>query len=138
LKGVYLCCKYAVAEMMKGEGGSIINISSAISGLVKDSHFTYAASKGGVIALTKAIAMQHADYNIRANVICPGPIDTGKVYPQSKTQPQYDFKYDFGARLIKRKGLPKDIGYAAVYLASEEAGFVTGSVFTIDGGSLRN
>jgi NAD(P)-dependent dehydrogenase (short-subunit alcohol dehydrogenase family) len=133
LKGVFLCCKYAVPEMIKGGGGAIVNISS-IAGLIKSPNFSYAASKGGVISLTRSLALQLADYNIRANVICPGSIDTPGVAAVRK---RGHYKYDLAARLIQKKGTPEDIAYAAVYLASEEASYVTGSVFAIDGGTLR-
>ncbi|MBN1627006.1 MAG: glucose 1-dehydrogenase [Deltaproteobacteria bacterium] len=135
LKSVFLCCKYAVPEMIQGGGGSIVNISS-IAGLIKSPHLAYAASKGGIIALTRSLSMQLADYNIRANVICPGGVDTpGVSEARQKSKEKNDVIVR--QRLIDRIGIPEDIGYAAVYLASGEASYVTGSVFTVDGGSLR-
>ncbi|MBN1849926.1 MAG: glucose 1-dehydrogenase [Deltaproteobacteria bacterium] len=135
LKSVFLCCKYSVPEMIKSGGGSIVNISS-IAGLIKSPNLAYAASKGGIIALTRSLSLQLADYNIRANVICPGGVDTPGSAEARKRLAVKDNQV-FKQRLIPRIGSPEDIGYAAVYLASHEASYVTGSVFSIDGGSLR-
>ena len=133
LKGVYICCKYTLPEMISASEGSIINISS-IAGLLKSPNYAYAASKGGIIALTRSLALQYGEYNIRANVICPGSIDTPG---RAALRQQRHHKKDLAIRVIKKEGTPEDIAYAAVYLASKEASFVTGAVFVIDGGSLR-
>jgi len=148
LKGVFLCCKYAIPAMKQAGGGAIVNISS-IAGLAKSVQPAYAASKGGVISFTKAIAAQVADYNIRANVICPSTIETpGRT---ASIKPGY-YKHDFidhtadaekGSELkvinhvIPRFGTPEDIAYAALYLASEESSYVTAAVFPVDGGTVR-
>jgi NAD(P)-dependent dehydrogenase (short-subunit alcohol dehydrogenase family) len=136
LKGAFLCCKYAVPAMIQSGGGSIINISST-AGLFKSPYLAYAASKGGIIALTKSLSLQLADYNIRANVICPGRVDTPGMAAAFQKLGHSPLEESRKQRLIPRIGVPEDIGYAAVYLASEEASYVTGSVFSIDGGSLK-
>lgn len=133
LKGVYLCCKFAVPEMIAAGGGAIVNIAS-IAGLVKSPNYAYAASKGGMIALTRSLAFGCGDHNIRANVICPGSIDTPG---RALLRDERGGGQDLSTRVLKKEGTPDDIAYAAVYLASDEAAFVTGSVFVIDGGSLR-
>jgi len=135
LKSVFLCCKYAVPEMIKSKGGSIVNIAS-IAGLIKSPHLAYSASKGGIIALTRSLSLQLADFNIRANVICPGGVDTPGVAEARKRAGVKDLT-TVKQRLIERVGVPEDIAYSAVYLASSEASYVTGSVLTVDGGSLR-
>ncbi len=133
LKGVYLCCKYTVPEMIAAGGGAIVNIAS-IAGLVKSPNYAYAASKGGMIALTRSLALGCGDHNIRANVICPGSIDTPG---RARLRQERAGGPDLATRVLKKEGTPEDIAYAALYLASDEAAFVTGSVFVIDGGSLR-
>ncbi len=115
LKSMYLCCKHAIPEMVKVGGGSIVNTASA-AGLIGSNFHAYSASKGGMIALSRSIATTYAPQNIRSNVICPGFIETPMNTPLHKT------------------GKPIDIAYMALYLASDEAAFVTGGVFVIDGG----
>ena len=133
LKGTFLCCKYAIPEMIKCGRGSIINISS-VAGTAIAPHAAYAASKAGIIGLTKSIALQFARYNIRANVICPGAVSTPGALASRKAR---GYKGDaLISRLIPRPGTPDDIAYAAAYLASEESSYATAAVFTIDGGML--
>lgn len=134
LKGVYLCCKYAVPEIIKAGGGSIINTSS-IGGLlgVGNAH-AYTATKGGVISLTRAVAMAYATQKVRCNAICPGPIDTpmmAHVFHGTNPKPRQSFERGVP---LGRLGTSEDIAAMALYLASDESSWVTGSVFTIDGG----
>jgi NAD(P)-dependent dehydrogenase (short-subunit alcohol dehydrogenase family) len=133
LKGTFLCCKYAIPEMIKCGGGSIVNISS-VAGTAIAPHAAYASSKAGIIALTRSIALQFAGHNIRANVICPGAVSTPGALASRKAR---GYRGDtLTSRLIPRPGTPDDIAYAATYLASEESSYVTASIFTIDGGML--
>jgi NAD(P)-dependent dehydrogenase (short-subunit alcohol dehydrogenase family) len=137
LRGVYLCCKYAVSEMIKTGAGSIVNIAS-IAGLVKSPSFAYAASKGGVIAFTRSLALQCAPYKIRANAICPGPIDTpGRTAVMKNTANVSAQKLAQTTRLVERLGTPEDIAQTALHLASDESSYITSAVFTVDGGTLR-
>jgi NAD(P)-dependent dehydrogenase (short-subunit alcohol dehydrogenase family) len=140
LKGAYLGCKYAVPEMLKGGGGSIINIAS-VAALMAAARTAYAASKAGLLGLTRAVALQFAERNIRVNAICPGIVDTpgrraslkGSPKPNA-TQPGPQLKSSLVQPMIPRIGTAADIAYLAVYLASDESSWVTGSVFTVDGG----
>jgi NAD(P)-dependent dehydrogenase (short-subunit alcohol dehydrogenase family) len=134
LKGVYLGCKYAVPEITKAGGGSIINVSS-LAGLIGIGNVhAYTASKGGVISLTRAIAMSYASQKIRCNVICPGGVDTPMMaHVFHNPNPKFRELSEKG-HPIGRLGTPEDIASMALYLASDESSWVTGSVFTIDGG----
>jgi len=148
LKGVFLCCKYAIPAMKQAGGGSIVSISS-IAALAKSVQPAYAASKGGVTAFTKGVAAQVAEYNIRANIICPSTIETpGRT---ASIKPGY-YKNDFIAhtanaekeagrpplaRVLPRFGTPEDIAYTALFLASDESSYITAAVFPVDGGTVR-
>ncbi|MBS7249503.1 MAG: SDR family oxidoreductase [Candidatus Freyarchaeota archaeon] len=135
LKSIFLCCKYAIPHMMS-TGGSIINTASELGLVGTTSHPAYSASKGGVIALTRSLALQCAPYGIRVNCICPGATETpllrrwiGEKQKNERTQ-----------EVIKeiplgRLGKPVEIAYAVLYLASDESSFTTGSIMVIDGGS---
>src|SRR5262245_28134503 len=135
LKGVYLGCKYAVPEITKAGGGSIINVSS-LAGLIGIGNVhAYTAAKGGVISLTRAIAMSYASQKVRCNVICPGAVDTPMMAhvlhgANPKLRQGFERSHPLG-----RLGTPEDIAFMALYLASDESSWVTGSVCTIDGGS---
>ncbi len=131
-KGVFLGTKLAIPEMRKAGGGSIVNISS-VAGLVGNPFISaYSASKGAVRLLTKSTAVQYAKEGIRANSIHPGVIET-PMTQDVVNEP--DFKeFRLAANPISRLGQPADIAYGALYLASDEASFVTGSELVIDGG----
>lgn len=138
VKGVYNGCKAAVPIMLQQGGGNVINMGS-VAGLVAVARrFAYCATKGAVIAMTRQLAMDYVDKRIRANVICPGTVETPFVegYLQKfhageieETRAQLHARQPIG-----RMGRPDEIARMAVYLASDEAAFVTGSIFTIDGG----
>ena len=133
LKGVYLCCKYGIPELIRAGGGSVINTAS-IAGLVSSgqpSH-SYSASKGGVISLTRAMAIAYAKDQVRVNVICPGGVDTPMIAPLMADEQARQRAATMHP--IGRMGTPEDIAHLALYLASDESSWVTGSVFTIDGG----
>jgi NAD(P)-dependent dehydrogenase (short-subunit alcohol dehydrogenase family) len=131
LKGMYLCCKFAIPEMIKAGGGAIVNTASA-AGLMGTNFHAYSASKGGMIALSRSIATTYAPQNIRSNVICPGFIETPMTAEISSSQRLLEAYLQNTP--LHRSGKPIDIAYMALYLASDEAAFVTGGVFVIDGG----
>ncbi len=129
--GVFLGTKYAIPEMRKAGGGSIVNISS-ISGMVALGGPAYNASKGAVRVFTKVTAVHHADDNIRCNSIHPGPVRT------PMTESTYSDPEMLERRLrdmpLGRLGTSEDIAYGVLYLASDEAAYMTGAELVIDGG----
>ncbi len=132
-KGVFNCCRAAIPVMKKG--GSIINIGS-ISGTVADpSMALYNASKAFVHGLTRSIAVDHGP-DIRCNAICPGWIETGMLEAgfDLANAPEAARADALARHATRRFGQPQDIAAMAVWLASDEAGFATGQMFTIDGG----
>jgi len=133
LKGVWLGIKYAVPEMVKSGGGSIINIASVL-GLVGAPNMSgYCASKGGVVQLTKTAALEYAKYNIRVNAIAPGLIDTKLSRKRAEFDPEF-INTALQFQVIKRMGRPEEVALAALYLASDDSSFVTGSCLVVDGG----
>jgi len=136
LKGVFLCSKYAIPHMQAAGGGSIINIASVHAVQNVGGTVPYAASKGGVAALTRATAIDVARDNIRVNAICPGWIFTPLIDGIFKSSPDPEgMRREVERRqLLGRLGTPEDIGYAALYLASDESSYVTGSLLFVDSG----
>ena len=129
--GVFLGTRYAIPEMRKAGGGAIVNISS-ISGMIALGGPAYNASKGAVRVFTKVTAVRHADDNIRCNSIHPGPVRT------AMTESTYSDPDKLAQRLrsmpLGRLGTSEDIAYGVLYLASDEAAYMTGSELVIDGG----
>ncbi len=133
LKGVFLGCKYGVAAIRRAGGGSIINTASFVAILgAATPQLAYTASKGGVLAMTRELAIVHARENIRVNALCPGPLHTKMLMDFLNTDEKKQ------RRLVHipmgRFGLAKEMAYAALYLASDESSYVTGTEFTVDGG----
>ena len=133
LQGTSHCSNAVIPVMQKAGGGSIVNIAS-VNGLIGlQAIHAYSAAKGGVIALTRSMAVAHGKDNIRINCICPGTIQTEVWEPMIERNPQILDEitpwYPLG-----RIGQPVDIANAALFLASDEASFATGAVFVIDGG----
>ncbi|GCE28639.1 short-chain dehydrogenase [Dictyobacter alpinus] len=139
-RGVFLCAREAVRQMVaqQPQGGVIVNIASVAGMIAVDRRLPYGASKGAVISITRSIAMDFVQQKIRANAICPGTVHTPfvegflkKNFPQSMDEER---KKLHARQPIGRMGEPAEIASAALYLASDEAAFVTGSTLVIDGG----
>jgi len=132
MNGVYLCCKYVLPHMIKQKEGSIVNCSS-INGLVAmPGADAYTAAKGGVIALTRILAMDHATSQIRVNCICPGGTLTPMI---EKALQDPDILAGASAQVpLGRLGKPEEIAAAALFLASDEASYITGVILPVDGG----
>jgi len=138
VKSVFLLCKYAVPWMRHAGGGSIINTASAW-GLVGGSKaVAYCASKGAVVLLTKAMAIDHGAENIRVNCICPGDTDTPMLRDEAQQlgEPDDRFRVQAARRPLRRVGRPEEIAQAALYLASDASSFVSGTSLVVDGGGL--
>jgi NAD(P)-dependent dehydrogenase (short-subunit alcohol dehydrogenase family) len=132
VKALFLLSKAALPEMQKAGSGAIINMSSGAA-LGGAGGTAYTASKGGVNALTRAIAYQHAGENIRCNVICPGPIDTPMMHRSFEKLGMTNLPIAPGR--IPRIGQPEEVAGLVAFLASDEAAFITAATYTIDGGS---
>ena len=133
LKGVFLCCKYEIPEMLKAGGGSIVNTAS-VAGLVGFGGIpAYTASKHGVAGLTKTIALDYAKENIRCNAVCPGVIHTPMIDRFTGGDPAA-MEAMIATEPVGRLGKPEEIADAVVYLCSDEASFITGAAIPVDGG----
>jgi NAD(P)-dependent dehydrogenase (short-subunit alcohol dehydrogenase family) len=133
LKGVFLGCKYGIPALRRAGGGSIINVASFVALLgAATPQLAYTASKGGVLAMTRELAVIHARENIRVNAICPGPLRTELLMKFLNTEAKKQ------RRLVHipmgRFGEAIEIARSALFLASDESSFTTGATFTVDGG----
>jgi len=135
LKGVFLCSRAAIPVMQRN-GGVIVNVASEL-GLVGGSEIAaYCASKGGVVQLTKAMAIDHAGDGIRVNCVCPGPVSTPllEAIIRASSDPEEERRHIAEKTLLKRLGRPEEIANVILFLASEESSYLTGSVVAADGG----
>ena len=136
VKGTIYGCRAAIPHMLENGGGSIVNISS-VNGIVSEPYLAvYSASKGAVVMLTKGVALDYAKQGIRCNAICPGWVDTPINYAHAEMlgglQQVYDTIDSF--QPIGRPGRPEEIAHVALFLASDEASFMTGAIVSADGG----
>jgi NAD(P)-dependent dehydrogenase (short-subunit alcohol dehydrogenase family) len=138
LTGTWYCLKYQISQMLKNGGGNIVNLSSAAGLIAQPENSPYAASKHGVVGLTKTAAREYATDNIRVNCICPTAIETPMIMegrrelahnPEAKQQ-----AINFQA--MKRMGTPQEIADVALWLCSDESSFITGIAMAADGGAL--
>jgi NAD(P)-dependent dehydrogenase (short-subunit alcohol dehydrogenase family) len=138
LKGIYLCCRHGIPEMIRSGGGSVINIASFVA-LVGCSvpQDAYTASKGAVIALTKSLAVQFAPRGVRSNAICPGPIETPLLTERLLADPEAK-RVRLARNPTGRFGKPEDIVNAGIFLASDESAWTNGAVLVLDGGITSN
>lgn len=138
VKSVFLMSKYAIPIMEEGGGGVIINTGSGW-GLVGGANaVSYCASKGAVVNLTRAMAIDHGPDNIRVNCICPGDTDTSMLRDEAQQLgvAVEEFLAEAADRPLRRIGTPEDIAQAALYLASDASSFVSGATLVVDGGGL--
>lgn len=136
LKSMYLVCRQVLPAMIAAGRGSIVNVSSVL-GLVGDPDLpAYGASKGGIIALTKSMAVAYGKHGIRVNAICPGDIETPMVADYFAHQPDPEkARASVAAHYsLRRIGKPSEVASAALFLASDEASFITGITLLVDGG----
>lgn len=136
LQGVYLGCKYAIPIMRRQGGGVIIKTASTVAVVGIKDRAAYCASKGGVAALTKAMAVDRAAEGIRVNCVASGTIDSPYFAElEAKSEDPAAFREALKARqVMNRLGQPEEIAQAMLYLASDESSFATGSMLTVDGG----
>ena len=135
--GIALCSRYAADEMKKQGGGAIVNLGS-ISGFVAQAGFlTYSATKAAVLQMTRNMAMELAPDNIRVNCVCPGSILTesveSRILALGMTSEEFK-KSESASYLLNRLGTPLEVAYAVLFLASDEASFITGAHLMVDGG----
>jgi NAD(P)-dependent dehydrogenase (short-subunit alcohol dehydrogenase family) len=133
LKGVWLGCRHGIPALLASGGGSIVNVSSLVALMGSATpQIAYTASKGGVLAMTRELAVEYARQGIRANMLCPGPVET-PLMAQLMSDPQWAAR-----RLVHiplgRPGRAEEIARAALFLASDDSSFMTGAALVVDGG----
>ena len=134
LKGAFLCIKYAIPRM-RGRGGAIVNISSVHAFVSYAGNAAYDASKAGLVALTRTLALEQGRHGIRVNAICPGYIDTPMMEAWLATVPDREtaLRQVLAVHPLGRMGTPRDIADAALFLASDAASFISGAALVVDG-----
>jgi NAD(P)-dependent dehydrogenase (short-subunit alcohol dehydrogenase family) len=138
VRSVFLMSKYAIPVLIEKGGGAIVNIASGWGLVGGRDAVAYCASKGAVVNMTRAMALDHADQNIRVNCVCPGDTDTPMLREEARQlgQVEAQFLASSADRPLRRIGTPEDIAQAVLYLASDAAAFVTGIALVVDGGGL--
>jgi len=131
LKGVYLCCKFGLPYMMAARKGTVINTSSTDALIGQGGYDSYTAAKGGIVSMTRSMAVYYSQFDIRINAICPGFIHTP---PQDSWLNTPKIRRSIEDLHLTRIGLPDDIAKFALYLASDDSEYVTGGIYNIDGG----
>ena len=132
-RGTFLCCKHAIPGMVERGHGAIVNVASVGGVVALRNRAAYCASKGAVIAFTRAVAVDHVGDGVRVNAVCPGTVDTPWV--RRLVEDVGESLDTLRARqLMGRLGTPDEVAAAVCYLASDDAAFVTGTAFVIDGG----
>ncbi|MCU1304140.1 MAG: Short-chain dehydrogenase [Candidatus Sulfotelmatobacter sp.] len=140
VKSMFFMCREVIPIMVKAKGGSIINSASGwgLAGGARAA--AYCASKGAVVLMTKAMAIDHGRENIRVNCLCPGDTDTAMLRNEARQLGEEEdrFLVESAKRPLGRMGRPEEIAEAALYLASDAASFVTGTALVVDGGGLAS
>jgi NAD(P)-dependent dehydrogenase (short-subunit alcohol dehydrogenase family) len=134
LRGVFLCCKHGIPRLLEGGGGAVVNLASFVAVMgAAISQVSYTASKGGVLALSRELGIEFARQGVRVNALCPGPVETPLLEEIFEKDPEAAKR-----RLVHvpmgRFARPREIANAALFLASDEASYVTASTFLVDGG----
>jgi NAD(P)-dependent dehydrogenase (short-subunit alcohol dehydrogenase family) len=134
LKGVYLCCKHGIPRLLERGGGSVINVASFVAVLgAATSQISYSASKGGVLSMSRELAVQFARQGVRVNALCPGPVETPLLLGIFGDDPAA-----FERRRVHlpmgRLAKPREIAQGALFLAGDESSYVNGATFLVDGG----
>jgi NAD(P)-dependent dehydrogenase (short-subunit alcohol dehydrogenase family) len=134
LKSVFLCCKYGIPHLLEGGGGSVINTASFVATMgAATSQISYTASKGGVLALSRELAVEFARRGVRVNALCPGPVNTPllrELFAKDPEQAQRRLVHVPMGRFAEAR----EIAQAALFLASDDSSYVTASTFLVDGG----
>jgi NAD(P)-dependent dehydrogenase (short-subunit alcohol dehydrogenase family) len=134
LKGVFLCCKHGIPYLLERGGGSVINVASFVAILgAATSQISYTASKGGVLAISRELAVQFARQGVRVNALCPGPVETPllmRIFGDDPAAYERRRVHLPMGRLAK----PREIANGALFLASDDASYVNGATFLVDGG----
>ena len=138
VKGIFLMCKHAVPVMAANGGGSIINTGSGWGLKGGGQAISYCASKGAVVNMTRALAIDHGPQGIRVNSVNPGDVNTGMLRDEARQlgQETGSFLAEAADRPLQRMGEPSEIAAAVVWLASDESSYVTGSALVVDGGGI--
>lgn len=135
--GTALVSRYAAEQMKKAGGGSIVNISSQSAFFAQPNFITYSSTKAAILEMTRCMALDLAPANIRVNTVCPGTIVTPASYAHMRslglTLAQFD-ETEGSKTILKRTGKPREVAYAVLFLASDEASFITGAYLLVDGG----
>ena len=138
LKGIYILSREVVPHMIRSGGGSIINIGSGWSLKGGPRAASYCAAKGGVVNLTRAMAIDHGQHNIRVNCVCPGDVDTPMLRSECAQlgEDEQAFMREAANRPLARVGTPDDVANAVLFLASPMSSWITGAALVVDGGGL--
>jgi NAD(P)-dependent dehydrogenase (short-subunit alcohol dehydrogenase family) len=138
LKGIFLLSREVIPHMIRGGGGSIINIGSGWSLKGGPQAASYCAAKGGVVNLTRAMAIDHGKHNIRVNCVCPGDVDTPMLRSECAQlgEDVQTFMQEAAKRPLARVGTPEDVANAVLFLASPMSTWITGAALVVDGGGL--
>ena len=133
LRGAFLTMKFAIPAMLERGGGSIVNVASAAALMGTPLYGSYSAAKTGLLGLTRTIALEYAEQNIRANSICPGPIRTPMMEEALAENPA---AADYLINMVpaRRVGTAEEVANAVLFLASEQSSYITGVALPIDGG----
>ena len=134
LKGMFLCLKYEIPQLLKNGGGTIVNMSSVAGLMGTPAAAPYGASKHGVISLTRTAALEHAKQKIRVNAVCPAVIESpmeNRLFGEPEAQ-----KFAVGMHPIGRIGTPREVAEAVLWMCSEKSSFMTGHYIVVDGGFL--